>query len=628
MREGSRGLLAPWYAGLFTAVCATLLLFARVAPAAAKETVLLVVPPDVPEDLVEVKALVMDRVTAGLRTAIEAVPSESSRFTTHFFAGQLEADRRKLAGPILEYEQYSMQDLRQLLVALGGRYQRNAPSGMLQVSLTTLGNDLLVSLMLFNLREKTRDTYALEASKTVRGSLEDQADFANRVQQAAESLASKGKKNSAPVVHVRLEPRPTVEPGTEVTLHGEDSHDPDQDTLTYQWQERLSGDGLPEIVRVVPGGATLKLRHFEEGEHHYRLMVQELAKEKAESISDWQTLRVIRSRADAGRGELTRKLGLPIELDGSRSYPEPPAGTMPWEQISGPAVDIVVAASNPLRASFTPRVAGIYAFRLHIGPPDVERTAEVSYLVAPPPSIPRPPPYLDVQPNVPFRLDRHGATDQFDPKPEFFWTITRGEATAYLSDRRSPTPDFVACQPGSYEVTLEVRAKRELYGKTLFDTNHVTYRLRAVRSSWHLFLQQSTRLSKRALTSTRLGANILFSRLWWKYSSPSFGLRFDQSFVTVALGGKMAFEDRLSAGGGTLVAATAEAELFSRAATSIYLGYWSRFQQPAFVAGLSPSLHLSGPIFFTVDTAASVAESSVNYDTLEFWAGLGLGWRP
>ncbi|MHC4622179.1 MAG: PKD domain-containing protein [Planctomycetota bacterium] len=156
--------------------------------------------------------------------------------------------------------------------------------------------------------------------------------------------------NLRPVADAGADQAVSDMPG-QVTLDGSNSSDPDNDPLTYHWQQTF-GPG----VEIDDGNATITtFSPAEYGGYIFELVVNDGS---LDSFPDSVSI-VVGSRnvpvADAGS---SRYAGTdPVQLDGTGSYDPDNSGPLSyrWQQISGPTVTITDGDTpTPTISGFTP----------------------------------------------------------------------------------------------------------------------------------------------------------------------------------------------------------------------------------------------------------------------------------
>ncbi|MCP4803882.1 MAG: hypothetical protein GY913_14315 [Proteobacteria bacterium] len=277
--------------------------------------------------------------------------------------------------------------------------------------------------------------------------------------------------NSAPVVDAG--PDATGSTGTEVTMDGSGTSDPDGDSLTYRWG-----------FKSVPGSSSLtnsdwtdrtttagKFTPDVSGDYEIRLT----ANDGTVDGSDLVTVTVSSGGntapvADAGSDE-TVSTGSEVTMDGSGSYdPDGDSVTYRWGFKSVPSGSSITNSDwtdrNTTAGKFTPDVSGDYEVRIYVDDGTVESN-DLAVVTATGGGAPNTAPAADagsdvegcLLTNVP--LNANGSTDADGDALSYTWSFQSIPSTSSLTDsdingRWRPKPDFDPDVLGTY--TLEVEA--------------------------------------------------------------------------------------------------------------------------------------------------------------------------
>ncbi len=178
-------------------------------------------------------------------------------------------------------------------------------------------------------------------------------------------------------------PDETVGESTQVTLDGSGSSDPDEDPITFSW-EQLSG---PNVALSNPTSAMASFTSPEVSEDTtliFQLTVSDGQLSDQDLVSILVTSENLPPVADAGPDQEVEERA-EVFLDGrASSDPNGDAISFQWEQLSGPLVTIV-APRSAVASFIAPRVdAGtVLVFRLKVSDESAESEDQVAITVLP-----------------------------------------------------------------------------------------------------------------------------------------------------------------------------------------------------------------------------------------------------
>jgi hypothetical protein len=246
-----------------------------------------------------------------------------------------------------------------------------------------------------------------------------------------------------------------VTKGSQVTLDGSGSTDPDNNMLSYSWVQ-VSG---PQVS--LTGAQTAKPTFVANnvGTLEFDLTVND---GKVNSTSDRVAVRVTALNnppvADAGT-DMHAYVGDDVVLDASSSYdPDADTLTFTWSQVSGASVEIFNA--NTASPFFTPTTSGVFEFKVTVSDGQVTATDDVIVTVDNHNQVP-----IAVIANsgsnivatVGSTVTLDGSTS-YDPDGtpvSYIWAQTSGPAVS-LSSPNTARPSFVPTRTGVYVFKLRV----------------------------------------------------------------------------------------------------------------------------------------------------------------------------
>ena len=187
--------------------------------------------------------------------------------------------------------------------------------------------------------------------------------------------------NSAPTANISVSPDPentTLTTATEITLDGSISNDPNEDTLTYEWNQP-SGQSIV-LVSANTSGSTLTFTVAEAGTYTFTLTVDdgELTDSTEVILEIIQANRAptanISVSPDPDSTTLTTTTE--ITLNGSTSTdPDEDTLTYEWSQPSSQSIEL--SSTNTASATFTAANPGTYTFTLTVDDGSLTNSAEV-----------------------------------------------------------------------------------------------------------------------------------------------------------------------------------------------------------------------------------------------------------
>ncbi len=225
-----------------------------------------------------------------------------------------------------------------------------------------------------------------------------------------------------------------VEPGSQVTLDGTGSMDPEGLALTFTWTQVL---GEPVVLDSAQSPTPTFTAPPVKGELAFELVVSDGEHESAPATS---TVVVLNSPPVARAGEDQEVDGASVvTLDATGSSdPDGDELTFDWEQVDGPPVTLDDPASaTPVFAA--PRGRCTMVFRVTVDDGEAQASDEVTVAVRnnPPVAVVGPP--VEAPAETTLRLDGSGSFDADGDELTFAWTQVDGPDVA-LDDPGSPTP--------------------------------------------------------------------------------------------------------------------------------------------------------------------------------------------
>ncbi len=269
-----------------------------------------------------------------------------------------------------------------------------------------------------------------------------------------------------------------VETGTEVSLDGSDSFDPDGDMITYDWSVEWSLEAVPEGSALSDaaiqgrGTPTPSFVPDVDGLYEFRLIVSD---NEADSDPDYVRITAftpnIPPNASAGPDQ-TAYVGIEVLLDGSGSD-DPDTGpeqlsyqwTFQYLPVESGLGDADITDADQDQASFVPDVGGTYVLILQVFDGEDSSVDDAAIIV----SVPNVPPNANAGEDQEVTLGDEvivNGTNSDDPDngPEtlsFTWrfvSVATGSAltNADLMDANTATARFLPDVAGSYVLELEV----------------------------------------------------------------------------------------------------------------------------------------------------------------------------
>lgn len=157
-----------------------------------------------------------------------------------------------------------------------------------------------------------------------------------------------------------------------ITLNGNQSYDPEQDALTYNW-EQLSG---PAVTWLTGQGVTRQFETPATGLYQFALVAND---GEFDSNQDVVTVNVKnfvnRAPIAVVPVDFWANLGETIVLDGSASYDPDPVGQVlsyAWQQVAGP--EVVLTGADSAQPSFSATAVGSYTFVLTVNDGELAST--------------------------------------------------------------------------------------------------------------------------------------------------------------------------------------------------------------------------------------------------------------
>lgn len=263
--------------------------------------------------------------------------------------------------------------------------------------------------------------------------------------------------NATPVANAGSDQQRIV--GTEIMLNGSSSYDPEGVLISYRW--RLID--LPTDSKVELSDETLVNPRFTPdliGTYKFSLTVSDgfstsEPDEVVITITDNQV-----PIANAGKDK-DANAGEKVTLDGSESYdPEAVALTFTWSVVSTPAGAVVsIANNNQAKASFEPKVVGVYVFSLTVSDGANTSTDQVTITVTE-----NLPPVADAGGDVVINLNQRVdlyAGNSYDPEGDeltYLWTfITKPNGSnVWIFDASEVSVRFRPDRAGVYILRLDV----------------------------------------------------------------------------------------------------------------------------------------------------------------------------
>lgn len=244
-----------------------------------------------------------------------------------------------------------------------------------------------------------------------------------------------------------------VDIGTSVTLHGENSSDPEGKALTYAWQ-LLAGAPAP-VNLSDPASAAPSFTPAAPGNYDFQLTVTD-----EHNASTTATVRVTANAqgnqtplVDAGQDQAVNENDRVVLASTASDADAGDTLSHSWSLVSGPVAGVVLADAATAQASFTPTVPGAYLFRLEVSDGKVTVGDEVAILVNDVPEV-------SVAPVLPVNSGETvilagQATDSDDAGLTYQWTQTGGPAVG-IENSGQASASFVPSQAGIYQFLLTV----------------------------------------------------------------------------------------------------------------------------------------------------------------------------
>jgi hypothetical protein len=271
---------------------------------------------------------------------------------------------------------------------------------------------------------------------------------------AAQVCVTVNAVNHAPTANAGADK--DVNKGSQVSLDGTASSDPDGDALYYSWAQ-VSG---PATVSL-SGSQTSKASFMAStvGTYEFSLVVSD---GKVYSTSDTVVVRVISLNnppiADAGT-DMNAYVGDDVVLNSSASYdPDADPITYTWSQVSGASVQIFNGTTaTPF---FTPTTSGVFAFKVTVSDGQVSSTDTVTITVdnhnqVPVAVISGSSSNIMAAVGYTVTLDGSGSYDPDGSQISYIWSQTSGPAVS-LSSPNTAKPYFKPTQAGTYVFSLKV----------------------------------------------------------------------------------------------------------------------------------------------------------------------------
>ncbi len=256
--------------------------------------------------------------------------------------------------------------------------------------------------------------------------------------------------NRAPTANAG--PDQSVQVGSQVTLDGSGSTDPDGNSLTYAWRQ-VSGTA---VTLQNSQGASPAFAAVAAGTFEFELVVNDgLVSSTAERV--WVT--VLRQNnapvADAG-DDINAYAGDPVVLDGAGSYdPDGDMISYTWTQTSGASV--VLTGAQTARPSFTPTTSGVLGFTLKVSDGQAATQDTVLVTVDNFNQVPVAEAGQDktVKVGDAVTLDGRLSSDPDGDPISYIWSQTSGTRIS-LNYSNTATPSFVPTVAGVYVFELKV----------------------------------------------------------------------------------------------------------------------------------------------------------------------------
>ncbi|MEN6475196.1 MAG: PKD domain-containing protein [Syntrophaceae bacterium] len=244
----------------------------------------------------------------------------------------------------------------------------------------------------------------------------------------------------------------TAQLGTTVTLDGQGSTDPDNNTLTYAWT-KLSG---PTVTLNNAQTANPNFTANATGTYIFQLIVNDGT---VDSTPDTVTITVVSGNnapsAYAGDNS-TVNVGSLVTLDASGSL-DPDGDTLSytWSQVYGATMSL--SNTKAMKPTFTPTVAGVLIFKLVVSDGQAQDEETVRVTVNSINHVPVADAGSGIAATIgqTVTLDGSASSDADGDALTYAWSQTAGTVVS-LTNPNSTKPSFVPTAAGSYTFELTV----------------------------------------------------------------------------------------------------------------------------------------------------------------------------
>jgi hypothetical protein len=240
--------------------------------------------------------------------------------------------------------------------------------------------------------------------------------------------------------------------GSTVTLNGNASTDPDNDSLTYSWV-KVSG---PQVTLTGANTSQPSFVANTVGTYVFNLTVND---GRVNSTPSSVTITIVAQNtppvANAGP-DMHAYVGNDVVLDASGSYdPDNDGITFTWTQVSGASV--VIHNNTSIQAFFTPTTSGVFEFKVAVSDGQVTSTDNVIMTVDNANQVPIANAGSNIVVTVGQTVTLNGSAS-YDPDGtpvSYIWSQTSGTQVS-LTNSNTARPSFVAGQAGVYVFALKV----------------------------------------------------------------------------------------------------------------------------------------------------------------------------